>query len=78
MEQTTTNYQLDEATRRFISGPQGFYERYVKMLAYYETNEQAYEATERQYCEVVGRNRFTCFQSFKTPTVSFAAAEGPE
>ena len=62
----TTNYKLDEPTRRFISGPQGFYERYVKMLAYYETNEQAYEATERQYAEVVGRRRFAGFPSFKT------------
>lgn len=77
MEQTTTNYQLDEATRHFISGPQGFYERYVKMLAYYETNEQAYDATERQYCEVVGRNRFTCFQSFKTAYSQFCRRRRP-
>ena len=60
------NYQLDHATRRFISDANGFYERYVRMLALYETNEQAYEATELQYMEVVGKRRFASFQSFKS------------
>lgn len=77
MEQTTTNYQLDEATRHFISGSQGFYERYVKMLAFYESNEQAYEATERQYAEVVGRRRFASFQSFKTAYSQFCRRRRP-
>lgn len=77
MDQTTTNFHLDEPTRRFISGPQGFYERYVKMLAYYETNEQAYEATERQYAEVVGRRRFASFQSFKTAYSQYCRRRRP-
>lgn len=77
MDQTTTNFQLDEPTRRFISGSQGFYERYVKMLAYYETNEQAYEATERQYAEVVGKRRFANFQSFKTAYSQFCRRRRP-
>ncbi len=77
MNQTTTNYQLDEPTRRFISRSQGFYERYVKMLGYYETNEQAYEATERQYAEVVGERRFSSFQSFKSAYSQFCRRKRP-
>lgn len=58
--------RLDANTSRFISNPAGFYDRYILLLAYYETNEQAYEATERQYAEIVGRRRFKCYESFKS------------
>lgn len=61
-----TNNILDAATSRFIVTPAGFYERYASLLAYYETNEQAYDATERQYTSVVGRRRFKSYDSFKS------------
>lgn len=63
---TSTPPQLDANTSRFISTSAGFYERYVYMLAYYETNEQAYEAAERQYVKIVGRRRFKGYESFKS------------
>lgn len=58
--------RLDANTSCFISTPAGFYERYIFLLAYYETNEQAYDATERQYAEIVGRRRFKGYESFKS------------
>lgn len=66
MNNTPETTQLDAATSRFISTPAGFYERYAYLLAYYETNEQAYDATERQYASVVGRARFRAYESFKS------------
>lgn len=70
-QSTTTDNRLDAAARRFISTPAGFYERYVRMLAYYATNEQAYEAAERQYEEIMGERRFTSFSSFKSSYSQF-------
>lgn len=58
--------RLDANTSRFISTAAGFYERYIFLLAYYETNELAYDATERQYAEIVGRRRFKGYESFKS------------
>jgi len=47
----------------------GFYDKWCSMLGYYNTNEQAYEATERIYKNYFGKRRYKNFESFKV-TVS--------
>ena len=47
----------------------GFYDNWCSMLGYYNTNEQAYEATERLYKENFGKRRDKNLESFKV-TVS--------
>jgi len=47
----------------------GFYDKWCSMLGYYNTNEQAYEATERIYKNYFGKRRYKNFETFKN-TVS--------
>lgn len=56
---------LDEHTRRFIASTEGFYERYISNLAFFDTNKAAYEATERQFSFVTGRRKFKNHDVFK-------------
>jgi len=45
-------------------GIEGFYARYCKMIAEYDTNTEAYEATERQFESYFKRRRFKNWESF--------------
>jgi hypothetical protein len=42
----------------------GFYARYCKMISRHETNEEAYEATERQFKSYFGKPKFKNYESF--------------
>ena len=44
----------------------GFYDKWCALLGYYNTNEQAYEATERIYKEHFGTTKYKNFETFKT------------
>jgi hypothetical protein len=43
----------------------GFYQQWVSRLAYYPTNEAAYEATEEFYSLYFGRRKYKNYESFK-------------
>ena len=45
---------------------QGFYDKWCALLGYYNTNEQAYEATERIYKEHFGTTKYKNFETFKS------------
>lgn len=44
---------------------QGFIERYYNLLQDYPTNEQAYEAAERQHSNYFGQRRYSDYDSFR-------------
>lgn len=43
----------------------GFYDYYCRMLSYYSTNEEAYEAVERVFESHYDRRRYKNFETFK-------------
>lgn len=68
---------LDEHTRRFIASTEGFYERYISNLAFFDTNKAAYEATERQFSFVTGRLKFKNYDVFKAAYSRFCRNRHP-
>ena len=45
--------------------PKGFIEYYYKICLEYNTNIEAYEATEKLYYKWFGKNRYSNYESFR-------------
>ena len=45
---------------------QEFVQQFHRMLAYYDTNVDAYEAVERQYEKQHGKRKYSNYDSFRT------------
>jgi len=43
-----------------------FLQQFWRMLAYYDTHEEAYEAVERQYENQHGKRKYKNYNSFRT------------
>lgn len=56
---------LEPHIRDFITTAEGFTKRFWENFRYFSTQEEAYEATERQYDFITGRNRYKDFNSFR-------------
>lgn len=56
---------VSAADKDFIGTPAGFFERYVRNLAYYDRCEEAYERTEVQYSALMGKSKYTSYGSFR-------------
>lgn len=56
---------VSAADKDFIGTPAGFFERYVRNLAYYDKCEEAYERTEEQYAALLGKRKYTSYGSFR-------------
>ena len=56
---------VSAADKDFIGTPAGFFERYVRNLAYYDRCEEAYERTEAQYSALMGKSKYTSYGSFR-------------
>ena len=65
MRQEREVQQLDEYSRQLMT-IHGFISRFYEMKNYYMTNEEAYEAVERQYSTLTGNRRYKNYGSFKT------------
>ena len=57
---------ISAADRDFLDGTKGFMERYVRNRAYFLTCHEAYEFTEKQYAELMGKPRYSSYESFRT------------
>lgn len=57
---------LESHIKLFISSTEGFEKRFFENMVFYITQEAAYEATERQYEFVVGKRKYSSFNSFRT------------
>lgn len=44
----------------------GFFQRYGELLAEHGTGLLAYEALEREFIDVFGECRYSCYDSFRT------------
>lgn len=67
-EQVTSDQigqSLDTHQQKFVNSIEGFYERYLQNIQRYSSNSDAYEATERQYKQIMGQNRYKTYSSFK-------------
>lgn len=71
--QTSSLTSISAADRDFLVGPKGFIERYLKNCAYFPTRKEAYEHTELQYTQLLGRNRYSSYESFRTNYAKFCA-----
>lgn len=60
---TMTN--ISASDRDFLDGTKGFMERYVRNRAYFLTCHEAYEHTEKQYAELMGKPRYSSYESFR-------------
>lgn len=69
MTKTITN----PADRDFLDGARGFFERYERNCAYYESCKAAYEVTDRQYEKLVGKPRFSSYESFRANYSKYCA-----
>lgn len=56
---------VSAADKDFIGKTEGFFERYVRNLAYYDKCEEAYERTEAQYFALMGKHKYTSYGSFR-------------
>ena len=56
---------VSAADKDFIGTPAGFFERYVRNLAYYDRCEEAYERTEAQYSALMGKPKYISYGSFR-------------
>jgi hypothetical protein len=56
---------VSAADKDFIGKTEGFFERYVRNLAYYDRCEEAYERTEAQYFALMGKLKYTSYGSFR-------------
>lgn len=56
---------VSAADKDFIGATEGFFERYVRNLAYYDRCEEAYERTEAQYSALMGKPKYTSYGSFR-------------
>lgn len=72
MTRTTTTTQIptimtniSAADRDFLDGTKGFMERYLRNRAYFVTCKEAYEHTEQQYAELIGKPRYSSYESFR-------------
>lgn len=45
--------------------PEGFIECFYEMLSYYQKQEDAYEAVERQHEAEFGKRKYSSFESFR-------------
>lgn len=57
--------QLEPHIQEFVSTTDGFEHRFIMNLPYYDSHEDAYEATERQYFHVMGRRKYKDYASFR-------------
>lgn len=48
-----------------LSTCSGFINRFYKLLPLYTTQQEAYEALEREHSEIFGRKKYASFESFK-------------
>lgn len=65
METTTNISNISAADKDFLRGPEGFFERYIRNLAYYTKCIDAYERTEAQYIALTGAPRYQSYGSFR-------------
>jgi len=49
-----------------LDDPGGFDERFYELISKYPTQQQAYEATEAEYFEWFGKNRWGDFNSYRS------------
>lgn len=57
---------ISASDRDFLDGTAGFMTRYLRNRAYFTTCKEAYEHTERQYAELMGKPRYSSYESFRT------------
>lgn len=56
---------ISASDRDFLAGTAGFMTRYLRNRAYFTTCKEAYEHTERQYTELMGKPRYSSYESFR-------------
>lgn len=56
---------ISASDRDFLDGTRGFMERYLRNRAYFVTCKEAYEHTELQYAELMGKPRYSSYESFR-------------
>ena len=61
---STTNISVSD--RDFLNGTKGFMERYLRNRAFFSTCQEAYEHTEAQYEELMGKHYYKTYESFRT------------
>jgi hypothetical protein len=64
--QTTQTTNISAADRDFISSTKGFMDRYLRNIPYFRKRKEAYEHTEAQYAEIMGKPRYSSYESFRT------------
>lgn len=66
MDTTTMMTTISAADKDFLNGVKGFMQRYLRNRGYYPSCREAYEQTERQYEALLGRKRYTSYESFRS------------
>lgn len=70
---STATTNISAADRDFLDGAKGFMERYVRNCAYFPKRKEAYEHTESQYAALMGHNKYSTYESFRTNYTKFYA-----
>lgn len=59
------------ADQDLIAGVEGFIARYIQNRAFFTTCQEAYECTEHQYMAVMGKRRYSDYDSFRVAQSKF-------
>lgn len=68
---------IDEHSKAFIADTAGFMQRYLFNRGFYQSCKEAYEHTEEQYRQIIGRNRYASYDSFRSAYTQFYRRHRP-